>query len=42
MDELPAVDRTGGPESPSSSSTPRVDVRVVLFTVRGGRLLIAL
>lgn len=36
------MDRTDPHENPSPNRTPRVDVRVVLFTVSDGRLLIAL
>jgi len=36
------VDRTDPQKTPSLNRTPRVDVRVVLFTVSGGRLLVAL
>jgi hypothetical protein len=42
MKQLATVDRTGRRENPSSTSVPQVDVRVVLFTVCTGRLLIAL
>jgi 8-oxo-dGTP diphosphatase len=42
MEQLPTVDRTGRRENRSRPTLPRVDVRVVLFTVRNGQLLIAL
>lgn len=42
MEQLTAVDQRGRHARPSRNSVPRVDVRVVLFTVREGGLLIAL
>jgi 8-oxo-dGTP diphosphatase len=42
MEQLPTVDRIGRRDNPSPTSVPRVDVRVVLFTICNGRLLIAL
>jgi hypothetical protein len=42
MEQLPAVERPGRSQSPYRESMPRVDVRVVLFTVRNERLLLAL
>jgi 8-oxo-dGTP diphosphatase len=42
MEQLPTVDRTGRRDNRSRTTVPRVDVRVVLFTVRNGQLLIAL
>jgi 8-oxo-dGTP diphosphatase len=41
LELLPTVDRIESHENPSLSGMPRVDVRVVLFTVSDGRLLIA-
>ena len=41
-EQLPTVDRTGAQVNPSLDPVPWVDVRVVLFTVNDGRLLIAL
>jgi 8-oxo-dGTP diphosphatase len=41
-EQLPAVDRSDRREVLSPDRTPQVDVRVVLFTISDGRLLIAL
>ena len=41
-EQLPTVDLGDRREDPPQDRMPRVDVRVVLFTVSGGRLLIAL
>ena len=42
MEQLTAVDQQSRGARPSRNCVPRVDVRVVLFTVREGGLLIAL
>jgi 8-oxo-dGTP diphosphatase len=42
MEQLTAEDQRSRWDVPSRNSAPRVDVRVVLFTVRDGQLLIAL
>jgi 8-oxo-dGTP diphosphatase len=42
MEQLTAEEQKSRRDLPSLNSAPRVDVRVVLFTVRDGQLLIAL